>query len=480
MHKPTPTLVPDEGADADFTVVENGAARTQTWYFPSRSECLACHTERGGFALSFNTRQLNRDHAFPGGTASILSALAQSGYLDPSTTPTGLPALVAPDNTTQTVEARARSYLDANCAQCHQPGGTALGSIDARASTPLSLAGLINGTLLDNGGDPANRVLVPGDAAHSRLLHRMSATNGATRMPPIATRERDVAGETLLAQWIAELAQPLPASRLINLATRAQTLTGTATLIPGFVVADGPKTLLIRAVGPTLSQFAVNGPLAQPVLTLLRGTQPIAANTRWGTAANATDIRATALRIGAFSLPDNSADSALLATLAPGDYTAQVTSANNATGIALVELYDADSTTSSTGRLINTAVRAQVGTGAQILIPGLVVGPGAMKTVLIRAIGPGLAAFNVTGFLAQPVLSLYAGGEAFRTNTAWSTAVNAADIRNAADRVGAFALAEGSADSALLVTLSPGAYTLQVSGANNTSGITLVEIYEVP
>jgi hypothetical protein len=109
------------------------------------------------------------------------------------------------------------------------------------------------------------------------------------------------------------------------------------------------------------------------------------------------------------------------------------------------------------------------------LIPGLTVGPGAAKTVLIRAIGPGLAQFNVTGPLAQPVLTLFAGDEAFQSNTRWNSAPNAAEIRAATARVGSFALAE----SALLVSLSPGAYTLQISGANNTAGVALVEVYEI-
>ena len=163
------TLVPDEGADATFTISENGTTRPQTWRFPSRTECLSCHTAQGGYALSFNTRQLNRDHPFPGGTANTLTALATAGYLNPSTppAPADLPALAAATDLFKSIEQRARSYLDANCAQCHQPGGPALGTWDARAATPLSLAGLINGSLVVNGGDPAHRVLVPGDAAHS-------------------------------------------------------------------------------------------------------------------------------------------------------------------------------------------------------------------------------------------------------------------------------------------------------------------------
>ena len=474
------TLVPDDGADANFNLTENGLTRTQTWHFPGRAECLTCHTSAAGFALSFQTRQLNRTHPFPGGPANIVTALAQAGYLDTATPPATLPALAAPDDTTAPLESRARSYLDANCSQCHRPGGTALGSIDARALTPLSLTGLVNGALIDNAGDRANRVLVPGDPAHSQLLARIG-TSGSRRMPPLATNERDLAAESLLASWIAALAQPQPASRFVNLATRTQVLGGSATLISGFVIAGAPKIVLLRAAGPALAPFGVSGALAQPSLALFRGTERIAANTRWATAANLADLRAAAQRVGAFAFPEGSADSALLVTLAPGDYTAQVTSADNATGVALVEIYDADpATPASSSRLINTSVRAQVGTGGQILIPGLVVGPGAPKTVLIRAVGPGLAPFGVTGLLARPVLTLFSGDTAYRTNTGWRNMDDSDLFQTESRRRGLFPLAADGADSALYVTLDPGAYTLQVTGLNATTGVALVEIYEVP
>jgi hypothetical protein len=147
-----------------------------------------------------------------------------------------------------------------------------------------------------------------------------------------------------------------------------------------------------------------------------------------------------------------------------------------------VEVYDADQPASGgSGRLINLSVRAQVGLDANVLIPGLVVGAGASKTLLLRAVGPtlGAAPFNVAGVLAQPVLTLFSGSLAVATNTAWNSAGNAAEIRAAARAVGAFPLPEGSRDSAMLVTLPSGAYTLQVTGANQTTGVALVEVYEV-
>ncbi len=473
------TLVPEEGATKAFTITEtNGTTRAQQWSYPGRTNCLACHTERGGGVLSFNTRQLNRPAA--GSTENQITSLVLGGYLanGPVETPP-LAALVNPADTTKSVEQRARGYLDVNCAQCHQPGGTALGAFDARAATPLSLTGLVNGPVLATAGIPEDRVIVPGDAAHSMLLRRLAGVF-AGRMPPLGSTERDLDAEALLASWVTELARPQPPSQLLNLAARAAVGTGGDVLIPGFVIAGASKPVLVRAVGPSLRQFGLNDALAAPVLTLFDAdAKVISTNTRWSTAANATDVRIAAARVGAFPLEDDSADSAMLITLPPGAYTAQTAGANNSTGVALVEVYDAG-TPGSTSRLINTAVRAQVGTGANILIPGLVVSEGAPKTVLIRAVGPGLAAFGVPGTLAQPVLTLFAGSESYVTNVGWNTATNVAEIRATADRVGAFKLAEGSRDSAMLVSLSPGAYTVQVSGANGTNGVALVEVYEVP
>ncbi len=160
---------------------------------------------------------------------------------------------------------RARAYLDVNCAPCHQAGGTALGTWDARGGVPLTLSNIIDGALIDHGGNPANRVLVPGDPARSRLLQRI-AVRGAGQMPPLASNERDAAGEALLAQWITVLATPpppRPPGRLLNLAARAQAGAGENALSAGFVIAPGSaKNVLIRAVGPTLAAapFLVPGP----------------------------------------------------------------------------------------------------------------------------------------------------------------------------------------------------------------------------
>lgn len=452
-------LVPDQGAEQTFTVTENGATRTQTWRFPSRAECLTCHTAAGGHALSFNLRQLNR--------GDQLAQLIAAGHIaaPASFAPSAAPALARADDTSASLEHRARSYLDANCSQCHQPGGPALGSWDARATTPLATANLL-----------ANSAIVPGQPAQSQILARMS-TRGPGQMPPIATHERDLAGEALLREWIQSLAQTDPgpgaSSRLVNLAARSRVDSSTQ-LITGFVIAGGSKRVLLRAAGPTLgSVFNLPGALPDPVLTVLgpdSSTRVAASNDNWQPADAAAFTS-----VGAFPFASASRDAALVAELAPGSYTAQVNAASGS-GISLVEVYDLDSS-HPVARLANLSIRAHVGTGDDILIPGLAVS-GGNKTLLLRAVGPGLGQFGVPGALAAPSLALLSGQQRLLTNTRWGTATNSAEIRTAATRVGAFALAD--ADSAILTTLPPGSYTLQLSGANNTTGTALVEIYEVP
>jgi hypothetical protein len=272
----------------------------------------------------------------------------------------------------------------------------------------------------------------------------------------------------------------LAAQRLANLSTRARAGTGEQVVIAGFVIAgDESKPVLIRAVGPTLTAFGVDGALAAPKLDLYRGSTVIATNTGWSRSANAVEIAAAATRSGAFAFAAGSADSALLTTLAPGAYTAIISSASGAPGVALAEVYDLSGAASGQ-KLVNLATRAVAGTASDTLIAGVVVTGTAPKRVLIRAAGPALAAFGLNGVLARPKLELYSGSTVIAQNTGWSTSTDAAGIALAASQAGAFAFPAGSADSAILIYLPPGAYTAQVSGLGGTTGVALVEVYEVP
>lgn len=197
-------LVAEEGESEDLLRTVDGMPITQRWDYPSRSSCLTCHTESGGHALGFDSLQLNRDATYGSETHNQIAALEAMGYFDnaPPTT-RSLTALAPASETTISTEFRARSYLQANCAQCHDGSGVA--TWDARLHVPLAEAGILNGSLNDTAGDTANRVIVPGDTAHSMLLTRM-ATRGAKQMPPIGSHVVDDEGVTLITAWINSLA----------------------------------------------------------------------------------------------------------------------------------------------------------------------------------------------------------------------------------------------------------------------------------
>ncbi len=268
-------------------------------------------------------------------------------------------------------------------------------------------------------------------------------------------------------------------TRLINISTRAQVGTGGNILIPGFVISgSGLETLLIRADGPSLTQFGVSGALAKPSLSVFNSAGTvIASNTVWGSNPDPAQISSTASAVGAFAFSPGSADCALIATLAAGAYTVQVSGVGDTTGVALAEVYEVSSTGT---RLINVSTRTQVGTGGNILIPGFVIGGSGTENLLVRADGPGLTQYGVSGVLAQPSLSVLSGQTVIASNTGWGTASNSAQVSSVGATVGAFALASGSLDSATIVQLQPGAYTAQISGVNGATGVALAEIYEAP
>ncbi len=273
---------------------------------------------------------------------------------------------------------------------------------------------------------------------------------------------------------------PIVSSRIANFSARAMSGLGDQTLIMGFAVSGDNKTLLVRGIGPTLASFGISNALADPVLTLFNANGAIATNDDWqidnSGQAQGPLMAATAARVGEFALPNGSKDSALLITVNKGDHTTGLLRPNGAMGIALAEIYDTDTTDAV--RLVSVSARAQVGTGDSSLIAGFVIAGTAPKTVLIRGIGPTLAVFGVTGVLADPQISLYSGTTLVATNDNWETG-NVAELNAAAALDGAFALPAGSKDAALVLTLPLGSYTVQVSGVANTTGVALIEIYNL-
>ena len=261
-------------------------------------------------------------------------------------------------------------------------------------------------------------------------------------------------------------------SRLANLSVRAAAGTGDQTLIVGFASAGtGSKQLLIRAVGPGLAQFGVGGVLADPQLSLYSGSTQIQQNNDWG---GGTVLVNAFTAVGAFGLPAASKDAALYVPLAAGSYSAQAGSTAG-TGVVLVEAYDADTDTPPT-RLVNLSARNFVGTGDGILIVGFVITGNSPKTLLIRGVGPTLATFGVGGVLVDPQLQFFRGATLLAENDNWG---GTAALTTAFTQVGAFGLPAGSRDAALTATLEPGSYTVQLSGVAATTGVALVEVYEV-
>jgi hypothetical protein len=276
--------------------------------------------------------------------------------------------------------------------------------------------------------------------------------------------------------------QPPPtntgASRLINVSVRAKSRSGANALIVGFVIGgSGTKPLLLRGIGPALGKFGLTSTLANPVMRLVtQAGATISTNDNWG--SDAANISTLSAQVGAFGLDTGSLDSAMAATLATGAYTALIEGKSGESGIALGEAYDAD--LSSPARFVNLSARTWVGTDADSLIAGFVVRGEGRKIVLIRAVGPGLAIFNVPGLLNDPVLRVYRQSETspFVENDNWGSDLSGT-VEAASSKVGAFALSVGSKDAALLVNLPEGNYTAVVTGLNNTTGVALVEVYEV-
>jgi glucose/arabinose dehydrogenase len=212
-------LVPEEGLDEQFVIYSGSSVlRTQTWHYPSRAECLTCHTTVGGGPLGFNTPQMNRGKDYGIGIANQLTALSEAGYFSNSVPdPATLLALAHATNTAASLEFRVRSYLSANCVQCHQPGGAGpqQANWDARITMPLSSQGILNGLLVNNFGDSNNRVIKPGSLTNSILFYRV-AILGADHMPPLATSIVNTQAVALLSQWITNGLVNPPSNNIIS------------------------------------------------------------------------------------------------------------------------------------------------------------------------------------------------------------------------------------------------------------------------
>jgi hypothetical protein len=357
------------------------------------------------------------------------------------------------------------------------PKSGAIFSVTAEGAQPLSYQWQFNGATL------------PGATGATLYLTNVDATRVGTYTvaitSPIASATSDP----------ASLALSSTPTRLANISTRGMTTVtpaGDRLLIAGFVVtgaATQTRQMLVRVAGPTLTAapFNVSGALADPRLEIYNAAGvKILENDNWGAqttggATAVTAVQQATTRVGAFALPANSTDAAVLATLPPGAYTVQAKGPNNSSGVVLVEVYDATPGTTAGPKAINVSTRGPVGTGNNVLIAGFVVNGAVSRRVLIRGIGPTLSKFGVNGVLADPQITLVdqTTGTTLQTNDNWDAGDSADAIAAAARAGGAFPLAAGSKDASILTMLPPGAYTVQLSGVGNTTGIGIVEVYDV-
>lgn len=258
-----------------------------------------------------------------------------------------------------------------------------------------------------------------------------------------------------------------PPSILSNISTRGFVGTGSEVMIPGFIVAGtGTKRVLVSGIGPNLSEFGIQSPLADPSLFLLRGQNVLSSNDDWRDGPDAAAIEASGFA------PVDDRESAILAELAPGEYTAILNGADGGTGVGLVQVFDLG----GTATLTNISTRLPVGSDQRAMIAGFAVGGATLKRVLVRGLGPTLAGapFNVPGAMADPELTIFEGQTPLAANFDWMDAANAAEVA-----ASGFA-PPIAAEPAILITLEPGQYTAVLTGANGTEGTALVEVYELP
>ncbi len=273
------------------------------------------------------------------------------------------------------------------------------------------------------------------------------------------------------AMTLVEGSSPAPIQAQ-NISTRVEVLGGDSVGIGGFIVSgdqsDPPKRVLIRALGPSLANEGITDFLSDPMIELHRPNGMITINDNWQD-DQVSDIRATGLA------PTDDLEAAIVANLVPGAYTAIVSGQNNSTGVALIEVYDLDAGIDT--QLANVSTRGFVGTGENVMIGGVILGPNGAPsgTIVVRALGPSLAATGVTNTLADPTVDLHdANGTLVGANDDWQD-----DPTQAAKLTDAMLAPTDPRESAFITDLPIGEYTAVVQGKNGTTGVALVEVYNL-
>ena len=268
---------------------------------------------------------------------------------------------------------------------------------------------------------------------------------------------------------VLKIVEPPPSPALLNVSTRLNVGTGENVLIGGFIVVGSTsKPVILRGIGPSLKNEGqpLPGRLADPFLELHGSNGVIATNDDWVNSPNKQQIIDSGIE------PPDEKESAVFAALPPGAYTAVLRSTTSENGIGLVELYDADQSTAANA--VNISTRGVVQTGNGVMIGGFIVGGNRSRTFVTRAMGPSLAGPDVSSPLANPMLKLHnSSGTVVASNDDWKSSGQAQQIRQTG------LAPQSEKESAVLTTLAPGDYTAVVSGAGNSSGVALVEVYQI-
>jgi hypothetical protein len=329
----------------------------------------------------------------------------------------------------------------------------------------------------DSDGDFGDWLSEPCPQAHPYVQNAFSCTGQSS---DIAATSPEGINLDVIGYNLTQVSQ----TSLGNISTRSFVQTGEHVMIGGFVVqGSGPKRVIIRAIGPELTQHGIPDALANPRLELHNGSGAvIGTNDDWQTtiiggiitSSQVSDIQNSG------HAPTAANESAIIADLQPGNYTAIVRGVNDTVGVALVEVYDLSPGTGSS--LINISTRSFVQTDEHVMIGGFIVQGSGTKRVIIRAIGPELTQFGIPDALANPILELHNGsGALIATNDDWQTTIiggiitsnQVSDIQNSGHAPTA------ASESAITADLQPGNYTAIVRGVNNTVGVALVEVYDL-
>ena len=410
----------------------------------------------------------NTGASFPGGTRTLLGSstitvtTGQGGTLVTTPlkaiVPAGTPELVMELFTPDGIATRYLFYVGANTAP--ETGLSYWSSLCN--STPEVLSSHLVFNVYGTCTAPAPTPTPSPTATATAPTPTPTATASATATP-VAT----ATATATPSPGPSSTPSATPAAEPLNLSTRMLVQAGDNVGIGGFIIAgSAPKQLVLRAIGPSLAQSGVSDALADPVLELHGPAGFITIiNDNWR-ATQEAELLATGVA------PAHNLESAILATLNPGAYTAIVRGKNNASGIALIEVYDLSQASAS--RLGNISTRAFVSTGSSVVIAGFILGGHAGNAnVILRGIGPSLAGFGVPGALANPILQLRdANGGLLQENDDWEDDPSQAAIITAAGLA-----PTNSLESAIAATLSPGPYTALLFGLNNGTGVGLVEVY---